>query len=347
MFAMLRLGVIAMLVLLTLALPGGGPIPTHAQPGAVIRYGEQIIGRIPQGRPEQRWSFQGTAGDIVAIDMRATETGDLDPYLMLLAPDGTLVKSDDDSGEGTNARLGPLALAATGEYGVIASRYDGSGDYVLQLRLLNTLPVLVPGKPLIGTLTPDHPDAFFRLPTPQPGTDAALFRLELAGDTADRAPVLELYGPAGLLSSTARSLENAIEPIAPAHGLWQIAAVMRAENVRSASYTLTLLPSAIELMPVGERVGFVVPAGDTSQHFFAGGQGQLANIALTCEGDASLTSTVQTLGLGPELFSGQSVGLAYAHLMLKLPATGVYVVTLEAPPDATEDIVCTLEIGFE
>ena len=49
----------------------------------------------------------------------------INPYLVLLGPDGTVVAKDDDSGEGTNARIEHLTLPQSGVYTIRATGYMG------------------------------------------------------------------------------------------------------------------------------------------------------------------------------------------------------------------------------
>lgn len=79
------------------------------------------------------YSFDGKAGQQIAIDMTSDE---IDPYLILLAPDGQDLGQDDDSGGGSSARL-VAALPADGTYTVLANTYQAgqTGSYNLRLSL--------------------------------------------------------------------------------------------------------------------------------------------------------------------------------------------------------------------
>lgn len=85
----------------------------------------------------QSYRFRGRANDRVVITM---DSAPFDPYLYLAHVDRRsirLVGTDDDSGEGVNARL-VATLPATGEYLVIASAYsasDGTGISPYAIRL--------------------------------------------------------------------------------------------------------------------------------------------------------------------------------------------------------------------
>ncbi len=74
------------------------------------------------------WSFSAQGGETLTFTMRAT-SGDLDPYLTVLAPDG-VAYMDDDSGGGYDAQI-VFPNAAAGTYTVTADRVSGQGEYYI------------------------------------------------------------------------------------------------------------------------------------------------------------------------------------------------------------------------
>jgi hypothetical protein len=114
-----------------------------------INYGQSVGGSISSMDYEDRWTFTGTAGDVITVVMNTTD-GNLDTYLKLLNPSGTQVTSDDDSGEGNNSLINAYSLPATGTYTIVATRYSGSsgsssGEYSLSLSKQGTVSVGVGG----------------------------------------------------------------------------------------------------------------------------------------------------------------------------------------------------------
>jgi len=80
---------------------------------------------------EDHWTFTGRARQGVRIDALS---GAFDSYLVLLR-DGVVVDSNDDGGEGQNARI-ITVLPAAGTYTAVVSAYgggDAGGRYTLQL----------------------------------------------------------------------------------------------------------------------------------------------------------------------------------------------------------------------
>jgi hypothetical protein len=87
---------------------------------------------------EDIYTFVARAGQRVRIEMTATT--DIDTYLYLFGPDGTLVAENDDIvlGSNTNSRIptsGFLLLPQTGVYTIAATTFDNSsaGSYTIRL----------------------------------------------------------------------------------------------------------------------------------------------------------------------------------------------------------------------
>ncbi len=87
---------------------------------------------------EDVYTFTARAGQRVRIEM--TATSDIDAYLYLFGPDGTLVAENDDIvlGTNTNSRIpvsGFLLLPQTGVYTIAATTFDNTspGSYTLRL----------------------------------------------------------------------------------------------------------------------------------------------------------------------------------------------------------------------
>lgn len=112
-----------------------------ADPGKAtpIQAGETKEGRLETGDavgsrgPEDRWTFLGRAGEVVRLDAVAA---DFDVYLALRGAEA-VVDSNDDGGDGTNARI-IAVLPATGIYTAVVSAFSESrsaGRYSLALAM--------------------------------------------------------------------------------------------------------------------------------------------------------------------------------------------------------------------
>jgi hypothetical protein len=137
------------------ARPGGAPAPV---PVRTIGMNSQVTGTLTRSDPVlrdsssyQTWQFQGTAGQIVQIDVMS---GAFDAYAILRDPQDSVIARDDDDGGGTNARL-IVTLPATGVYQILANSYQRGryGPYSVRLRSLGTASDSIPaGGVLPGTV---------------------------------------------------------------------------------------------------------------------------------------------------------------------------------------------------
>src|SRR5262249_16273124 len=103
----------------------------------VINIGDIVQGTLTNDHPTIGYTFNGQAGQMIIITQTSS---DFDCYLTLNDSNGNMLTSDDDSGEDTNAQIGPYALPATGSYTIVADSYDnnsgsgmGTGSFTLSL----------------------------------------------------------------------------------------------------------------------------------------------------------------------------------------------------------------------
>jgi hypothetical protein len=87
-----------------------------------------------------RYTFNGTIGQQISITLDRT-SGDLNPYLYLIAPDGFVISQVDDGNGGVNSKIpaapGTITLPATGTYVIEATSFGSSqtGGYSLSLSI--------------------------------------------------------------------------------------------------------------------------------------------------------------------------------------------------------------------
>lgn len=104
-----------------------------------IASGQTVPGSITADDKFDLYMFEGRAGDLITIDMRAT-SNTLDTLLFLIDPSGVEIASNDDANETTNSLIADLLLAQDGEYTIIATHYGGiyggtTGGYNLSFRI--------------------------------------------------------------------------------------------------------------------------------------------------------------------------------------------------------------------
>ncbi len=125
---------------------GTGNTPLAPLP---IRYGETRRASLNHNQHERFYTFEADESDLITIDMKRGDSGDLDSLLFLTDGEFTPIAEDDDSGDGQNARIIDYRIPADGKYHIIATRFDGSagttsGEYQLSLDILEDPFVGVP-----------------------------------------------------------------------------------------------------------------------------------------------------------------------------------------------------------
>lgn len=114
-----------------LALAGG---PVRAQDGDAqsLPLFEPVRGTLNAGQPSADWTFEAEAGQTISV-LVTTVSGDLDPVVELIGPDGDLVQENDDLDTLVrDAGFEVLPLDQSGTYTVRVKRYGATmGDYEL------------------------------------------------------------------------------------------------------------------------------------------------------------------------------------------------------------------------
>jgi len=109
-----------------------------AQPDAIpIEYNVDVNARIDNGTFEHLYTFEGTAGEIIVIEMIRSERADFDPYLYLATMDNELLIQNDDF-YNLNSRI-IYRVPEDATYQIIATRNggrfaSGTGDFTLTLK---------------------------------------------------------------------------------------------------------------------------------------------------------------------------------------------------------------------
>jgi len=227
----------------TLSLSTGevAELPPASKAGP-ISYGETVTGDL-QVDDGDRWTFTGSAGDVVTI---ALDSNDFDAYLELLDADGNIIASDDDSGGDLNARISGFALPADGEYSINARGWSSSERGLYTLELSTGAPTaseagsISYGETVSGDLQVDDGDAWTFT-----GSAGDVVTIALESDDFDT--YLELFGPDGALlvsdDDSGGNLNSLIDGFTlPASGEYSIAARGFSPTARGV-YTLELSSS--------------------------------------------------------------------------------------------------------
>ncbi|HEX3054477.1 MAG TPA: PPC domain-containing protein [Aggregatilineaceae bacterium] len=128
---------------------------------APVALGSTVSGQITNGEPAQAYTFDATANSTVDITLQA-QSGSLDTYLALLAPDKTVLVVNDDANDETTDSFIQRNLVVDGTYTIIATRYGltiggTEGEYRLSVNTSTgtTTGTPAPGEtPIPGEATP-------------------------------------------------------------------------------------------------------------------------------------------------------------------------------------------------
>ncbi|MBZ0277328.1 MAG: hypothetical protein K8I60_14380, partial [Anaerolineae bacterium] len=112
----------------------GGTSRTTTPDNQRIQVGEPQRGALSNDHYRTLYIVSGQAGETYDFTMTAV-SGDLDPLLIVIGPDGReLARNDDETPSSRNSRVGAFRLPAAGDYTVVAARFGQrsggtSGDY--------------------------------------------------------------------------------------------------------------------------------------------------------------------------------------------------------------------------
>ena len=188
----------------------------------VLESGTATDGVFENGVTAYLYAFEGSAGDSVTISMTQDQSSDLDPFLVLLGPNGEMVASDDDSGTDVifSALIDGVELPDDGVYLVLATSFvyidnilvetaqqtddqEANNAFVLTLEgntpptdtsgdtsTITVVPVTV-GDTVAGDSTVTEPVGYFTLD----GSAGDVISISAESDEFDT--VLHVFGPNG------------------------------------------------------------------------------------------------------------------------------------------------------
>lgn len=364
----------------TLTLTGSGTgIPTtddtNTPPPTVdadLSYGDAITGSISDDNFEQAYSFNGTAGDVVTIEMTADEDTALDPFLLLLDSNGVEIAFNDDTNDSLNSAIIDFRLPETDTYTIIATRYnqaDGltSGGYTLTITsgdAVVTQPPVVDGDVLTygSSATGTIDDTNFEVLYTFEGAAGDAVTIELTADDSEQLDtLLTLLGPDGdvLISNDdidfgGGNYNSAITDFTlPETGTFTIVATRyNGENGTSAGdFTLTLSssdgpvidvnPDTNELTYGANTTGQISDSEYEVLYTFNGTAGDVVTITMTAVDEESLDPLLTVLGPNGDIVaSNDDIDLGGGNYNsaitdFTLPETGTY--TIVATRYAGED----------
>ncbi len=333
-----------------------------AQPVRAVAVGQSVSDSLTGNDPVLRsrrspyhlWTLQGRAGQRLVIDLMSS---DFDAYLVLRDDDGRMMGSDDDSGEGQNARLHAV-LPRNGAYRVIATAVGSSarGRYTLAVAgweapdapAAGRSAAIAVGETKDGILEPGDeisPDG--------PYQDRWTFdaragaRLTVQMRSSDLDSYLVVLGPDGKMLGSdddgAGGRDAAVSLRAAAQGRYTILATSFGDEPATGAYRVSLLedtgdfaePGAAAAIAMGETKEGRLEDGDAvgsrgleDRWTFSGRAGQGVRIDAMSEAfDAYLTLLRNGVAVDSDDDGGEGKN---ARIIAVLPEAGTYTAVVSA-----------------
>jgi hypothetical protein len=302
-----------------------GPIDSPAE--YILSVGEAPAPRINFGETQtsntqtnELWRFTGRAGQVIAIDLSGWVPGVFDPFLTLLAGDGsTLMETDDiNSNDDYNARIARFVLPESGDYFIRSGRPGFTAPYWLSLSEYAPAPVV------LGSTIPMTQSNAYTLNIEQP-----VF-VQVAAD----GPVdLLLVGPDGdALIDHAPSMLRRLEVT----GTYTLGVVLPSNSL-SRALTIAAIPTTPSPLEIdGENRGNLSPGLVDLWRFSAD---DIAGVRLAVQPTDAFTPLLSLWTSGGELVGTSQVG----SLIAPLPASDDFWASISAQ-DAQAGGVYTLTI---
>ncbi len=305
-----------------------------------------VEGNINDSAPSVRYSFDANADDSVSISMETT-SGDLDPFLFLYAPDGTLVERNDDRESGNRNALIALTLTQRGTYVVEATRFEqanvsSSGTFRLTLTIAGTQTTGTPNDPLsappgfsvdfsiidyqnvvAGAISSDAPLRYYAIG----GQQGDLIRVIMTRTSGDLAPALRILNDRSEdLSREAQT--RAGETIAyvtlPQTG-WYLIEAGRSDGAGNFDLYATRLAAA--LLQVGQPVTATFTPETPSLSYIVNARiGDVLTMTMfTTDSASGVQPQLELLDLSLTTLE-RATGERFVTLRAPVPRSGIYIV---------------------
>lgn len=340
--------ILALALLPSLAL-AQTPTPTEPPPATTtpvfpLRPGT-IEGNINDAVPSVRYSFEARADESATIRMETT-SGDLDPFLFLYAPDGSLLERNDDEASGVRSARIALTLTQTGTYVVEATRFaqagaSSSGTFRLTLAIAGGQVDPIPTDPLAnrpdfgvdytiiayqdiaaGTLGVGDTPRYYAVG----GQQGDLVRAIMTRTNGDLAPHLRILNRRTediSLESSLRAGESIAYVTLPETGWYLIEAGGRGG---AGTYDLYVNRIAAAVLQVGEAItGGFTPDAPSVSYILNARIGDLITANMfTTDGEGSVQPALQLLDLSLQPLA-EATGERFTTLRASIPRSGPYI----------------------
>ncbi len=317
-----------------------------------------IEGNINDSFPSVRYSYSAAAGESIRLRMEPT-SGDLDPVLVLMGPDGAVIARNDDEASGSRSAALALTLPSTGAYTVEASRYvpdsktaaRTSGTFRLTLDVAGAA-ASASGDPLASAPPFAVPHTILPLQTVASGALSAAQPLSyyaVAGHPGDLLRVI-MTTTEGDLNPALRVLDDRSEAIgrdqqtrageaivfAPiARAGWVL--VEAGANAGAGRFDLYVSRLTAAPLRVGEPVNGTLDTGTPTTIYLLNGRlgEEITATIFANEASGGLQPRLTLLDVGQRPLATAS-GARFATLRADLPRSGPYLLQVSSANPADE-----------
>lgn len=224
----------------------------------IVLYTETFNDAITESSTSIPFTFEARAGDVATITMIAGTDGSLDPTLELYTPDGLLLARNDDA-IGFDSQIQNQLLPANGEYTVQATRFNGTGPFMLTIEVVEANYVeLAYGDTVVSNISIDTEAVLYEFEGS--AGDAISISMVSIDDTATLDPLLILTDSKGNQldddDDGGGSFNSLLEYVLPTDGTYIIQATRYSGD---GDYELTLTLAGEE--PAGNDIPVTAPDG--------------------------------------------------------------------------------------
>lgn len=319
------------------------PARTYAEtaPERLI-YGDTITRNFEADGGDFTFSFYATEGDLLTLTMTARKEGEIDPILMLSAPDGRLIAQNDDSLDErfgpTNARLVNFPIPKNGLYTVRAGRDKGAkGQFTVVIKARRA------GEARAGIALPGTANG--RLSTATPtityefrATAGEILSFQAKADATTRFnPIISLLNPAdqefsrSTVNKATPTIANLSRVVIPESGVYSV--VVQAEKTIGKFALEIKREQKAEMLTLDTPIQEAISSTDAEQRFiFEGKAGDLVTITMASK-SGNLDPLLRLLTLdGKQIATSDNAtgeGLKKTDAQIakfKLPADGFYII---------------------
>jgi hypothetical protein len=190
---------------------------------------QNLTGEIARRGMGDLWSLDLNRDDVITAAANTLTLG-LDPVLQLIAPDGSVVALDDNSGGGSDALIASARAAVSGRYHlwVTSANAVGQGQYTLVWHYINLAPTATPAPGTVMLMSYDDtiPNQTYQF-YPFYGEAGTIVEIQvIAQPGSGFDPVAALIGPVGSVVAEGDDGPNDLNPdfvvTLPASGTYSV-----------------------------------------------------------------------------------------------------------------------------